>query len=324
MIITGTDSKNLMRLHTDSKHGESFEKTNLGRLPPEILLHILGYVVPDCNICFRQKYILKLGMVCKQLNEVVKSPELYRELVTVVRHPGVCLSGGSYRTRTFVSKSFFEKIIKNSGSCLRKITFGHTSWTKMILYSLRNRGDIIQEIIEEVITTKTIPKRLKKLSEINPTALSHLQFDTGFHRIGILEFTLAQKKSGESFYSRIVGLTVGVACTRSVIFLERMEKMATLIALAISSIPNLQKVKVWHRALNISIISDKFKNILENHDLLSIYQLSYSVESKREVDLGHRYFEKFVVKESDITWRRKSELPQPNPDEAFKKFLEWF
>lgn len=85
--MSEVDPAELMSVHnTDSM---SFEETNLGRLPPEILLKIFGYVVPNCKNCFRQRDLLKMGMVCKNLNELTKTSDLYREirLRNAVRFP---------------------------------------------------------------------------------------------------------------------------------------------------------------------------------------------------------------------------------------------
>ena len=49
-------------------------------LPHEILVKILSYIVPDCKNCFRQREILKLGRVCKRMNELVRDASLYKEI----------------------------------------------------------------------------------------------------------------------------------------------------------------------------------------------------------------------------------------------------
>ena len=141
----------LMKFHTNSKHGEIFEKTNLGRLPPEILLHILGYVVPSNKLWFQQQH--------------------------------------------------------------------------------KNRD---------------------------------------------------QKQR------------------------ERAQKLAFLAQLNNSLFPE-------EDPLVPGTVLNTFKNCLERHESLSQYLISYSEERKLEGGLK---------READITWRRSSELPQPNPDEAFKTFLK--
>ena len=59
-----------------SKHRKNFEHTDLGRLPPEILIKILGYVVQDCKKCYHQRYRLGVGSVCKKLNQLAKEAYL--------------------------------------------------------------------------------------------------------------------------------------------------------------------------------------------------------------------------------------------------------
>ena len=72
----------LWQIHKDLNHRKTFKETDFGKLPPEILLKILQYIIPDCKErCFIQQDLLKLGLVCKELNEAVKAPELYREII---------------------------------------------------------------------------------------------------------------------------------------------------------------------------------------------------------------------------------------------------
>ena len=49
-------------------------------LPHEILSKILSYIVPDCKNCFKQREILKLGRLCKRMNELVRDASLYKEM----------------------------------------------------------------------------------------------------------------------------------------------------------------------------------------------------------------------------------------------------
>ena len=333
IVIMGNDSKNLMKFHIDSKHGVSFEKTNLGRMPPEILLRILGYVVPDCRTCFQQKYILELGSVCKKLNEIIKSPELYRELIhkdflaSFHSASNYCNPAVEIVTER-LSQSFFEKMIKNHGSQLRKITFGEGK-EKMILHSLKTRGDTIQEIYEIGIKHKKISRRLTQISRINPVALSRLVFDVNCSNsplgdfvspiyFPLVAFTLSQKRSKEPLHSRIRELKVARA---NIPFsYDDLAGDATFVAQAICGIQNLQKVTIRYPetiyvpgTAEILTVLITFKDCLERDESLSPYHISYSEE--RKLENGFR-------KEVDITWRRRSKLPQLNPDEAFKMFLK--
>ena len=112
--MIGEDTAELqeyMELHRASKHRKILEYTVLGNLPTEILLKILGYVTPDCKDCFQQREIIKLGAVCKRLNELVKAPELYKE----IRFIGKCCP--------MPPRSLRKDIFKNRGSQLKRLIF---------------------------------------------------------------------------------------------------------------------------------------------------------------------------------------------------------
>ena len=75
--VIGYDAEELtemLKFHKHSKHW------NLGRLPNEILIKILGHVVPDCKECFRQREILRLGSVSKRFYELTRAAVLYRDI----------------------------------------------------------------------------------------------------------------------------------------------------------------------------------------------------------------------------------------------------
>ena len=72
--VTGEDADDLMEclnFHKNSKHN------NLGSLPNEILIKILGYVVSSPLSC-PQGEILRLGPVSKRFNELTKVAELHK------------------------------------------------------------------------------------------------------------------------------------------------------------------------------------------------------------------------------------------------------
>ena len=77
LIVIGNDVEELteiLQVHKHSKHW------NIARLPNEVLIKIIGYVVPDCKDCFQQREILKLALVSKRFNELVRAPDFYQEI----------------------------------------------------------------------------------------------------------------------------------------------------------------------------------------------------------------------------------------------------
>ena len=78
--VDATEWEEFIPFHKYLKHSKNFEKTDLGRLPMEVLLKILGYVVTDCKDCFLQRDLLRLGMVCKKLNQLTKLPDFYKQI----------------------------------------------------------------------------------------------------------------------------------------------------------------------------------------------------------------------------------------------------
>ena len=81
LTISGANTaecKEIMLFHKDLSHRKSFECTQFGRMPPEIMLKILGYVVQDCKKCFLQRDLLRVGSVCKKLNQLTKTQGLVK------------------------------------------------------------------------------------------------------------------------------------------------------------------------------------------------------------------------------------------------------
>ena len=337
-IIMGNDWRMLMKFHTDSKHGIPFEETNLGRMPLEILLKILWYIMPE-DFRRQQRNIPRLASVCKRLNEVTKCPELYRE---------ICLSN---YTRA-VSLPFFKKMIRDYGSQLRKFTCGGENG-RLLLPTLKKCGDTIQEVhvsgkITKNGTSQTpvgIAVWLAKISKLNPKALRHLQFNEITHAMeGELAFTLEQRKSDQDFSSRIVGLKIDFDGIYDEADDEAADKKweakrfntAKLVALAICGIPTLQKVTVIFCTLldiseqlmvfeDVSEQLNVFKDFIVEQDSLSLRQISYSELRKvtvyRGLDLsGYPMY--YKCWECDITWKSNGVLTVKTPSETFNMFLQ--
>ena len=81
LMIIGVDAGRLMDYHANAEHRISFGETGMGTLPDEILIKILGYLVPNCKVCFHNWDILKLGSVCKWLNRLIKAEGWYRTIL---------------------------------------------------------------------------------------------------------------------------------------------------------------------------------------------------------------------------------------------------
>ena len=317
-IIMGNDWKTLMKFHTDCKHGSRFEETNLGRLPLEILIKIIWYDMPESFEC-QQRYFLSLASVCKKLNEVIKCPELYREL-------------NLPETRA-LSVPFFKKMIRDCGSQLRKFTCGGKN-ERLLLPTLKKCGDTLREVHVNGKTPVGIADRLVQISKLNPTALKHLQFNDITRTIeGNLALTLDQRNSDEHLISRIVGLTIdfdGIRIPKAEALkhddyrVKKWEAMRTkvvrLVALAVCGIQTLQKVSVrFCNHLGVSEqLMGRFKEFLGKQDSLSLYQFSYS--ELREVQPQQAW--KYPRWVCDMTWKNNGKLPQKNPSEAFKTFLQ--
>ena len=174
----------LWQIHKDLNHRKTFKETDFGKLPPEILLKILQYIIPDCKRCFIQRDLLKLGLVCKErcfiqqdllklglvckeLNEAVKAPELYREITLT----DLCCK--------LPSKQVFGKMMERSGSRLTKITCNFKC-RDLLKTAVIHCGNSLQEIhVEEPEICSSLERpayMLQDISNQNPTALVKIRF----------------------------------------------------------------------------------------------------------------------------------------------------
>ena len=305
-IIIGNDWKTLMKFHIDSNHGIRFEETNLGRLPPEILIMILQYMVIEDQNCFQQRYILRLGLVCKKLNEITKWPELYRE-VRLIEY-----------TDTACPTPFFKKFIKSSGSQLRNILL-HGKNTKLLTHTLKNCGNTLQHVIVEDKTLAGIATMLGQIMNLTPAALKDLEFFQDSAHLNRLSFRVAQVKSDAPLFSRISGLMTDFDYK---VFKFNGIKAVKLISQALCGMQGLQwvKVTIWKTINETGSFSAefirKFQNILRNQDSLLHFQISFKKVKKVEEhdQVGWNF--------SIMLKRHNCELPSSNPSEAFKMFLQ--
>ena len=310
-IIVGSDWKTLMQLHT-RMHGNRFEETNLGRMPPEILLIILRYLISSdpekkekyCSRdhLFPQRHILRLASVCKKFNELIKCPELYRELILFEHR---CTYGyDCEQGNGVIPMQSFKNMIKSSGSQLWKITCQGRN-TGLVCHALKNCGDTLQEVLVKGKTLIGVASMLDQISKKNPVALKHLQFHDVAH-LDELTFTLDQRRSDEPFSSRIVGLRTK-CCWKAA-------NTAKLISLAMRGMQRLGKVTL------VNITTLDYNDVLRHFKMVVGYEVSFS--ELRYVETQSACGQRCWVSELDVTWKSNAELSLKNPSEAFNMFLQ--
>ena len=157
--VSEEEFQEYLNLHRDKYHRKVFDETELGRLPLEVLLKILSYIVPDCRSCFIQRDLFKLGSVCKKFNEVIKAPELYWE---------INLSGKCCPLPT--DEIFLEMM--DSGSQLKKITCNYQCRNLLIIAIVRCRNSLQKIHVEDNNIKLDVPTNmLSDISRLNPAAL---------------------------------------------------------------------------------------------------------------------------------------------------------
>ena len=165
-----------MNLHKRTKH------TNyIGRLPNEILIVIIGYVVPDCEDCFKQRNILKLCSVSKRFNELVKAPDFYREIKM-----GYCDDHPS------PPMTILHKIMRTSGSQLKNIKCK----LKVPFISLDGFPNLTRKFLDMVANKQ----------EHNLTALTCLEMQTSSN--GGAKVTANMRSGTEPLITRIQSLRI--------------------------------------------------------------------------------------------------------------------
>ena len=260
--ITGDNVDELRELmvgHKDLQHRESFEKTPLGRLPLEILTKIVGYAA--AGECFQHH--LKLGLVCKRMDEVVKLANILKDIdLTCCPLPPMTV---------------FEEMLKNCGTQIKVIWDINT--VEYLYHALLKKGDGIQEISLDSYNDIDKPFRetadvLDRLTELNPKALTRI---TSKH----LTLTLTEKQGDEDFISRIVGLTFShVARMTNDIWVK-------IVAHVLHDIPSMKKVilhKVNSRRPQQETL--EFKDTMSKNYSLRHYDISWTAQEHENI--GHR------------------------------------
>ena len=309
MDISGVDAEELtdfLLVHKRVKHRKSFECTPLGMLPPEIMLKILGYVIPDCRKCFLQRDLMRLGLVCKKLNQLTKTADFYMD----IKMTDECCP--------LPPAEAFAMMIEKSGSKMKRIGCNYRS-KDLLSVALQICGDVIEEIQVgnmNVLDSLDVPTRmLEDITKLNPKSLNVIKFKS-------ITFTISEKMREEPFYLRIHNLNIDeMDDTPQECYKPNMRKDARLgfcggFAIhALRHIQSLQRVKVKLHANDPNGTKALFEQIilLIAYTSLSHYKLSYKEEAGQ----------------LEINVERSTEHPEfdTKPEVAFKTFLEemsWF
>ena len=318
MDISGVNAEELTEMilvHKRVNHRKNFECTQLGRLPPEILLKILGYVVPDCEKCFLQRDLMRLGSVCKKLNRLTKTADLYKE----IRLTDECCP--------LPTVEAFAAMMENSGSKMKRLRCNYKC-RNLLSFALKRCGDVIEEIhvenTEEWTSMEVPASMLEDISKLNPKALTLIKFNH-------ITFTLAKKTSNEPFFSRIHDLNINWIDDAPKVYESDMSKDARTVycaragycagfpVLALRHIQSLRQVSVNLHTNDPSGTELLCKESVEPYASLSHYKLSfYNIEGAKQLPEGHQFLE--------ITVERSTEHPQfeTEPEVAFKTFLFLF
>ena len=186
IIINGGEAaevREFMELHKHSKHW------NIGRLPNEILIKIFSYVVPNCKNCFQQREILKLASVCRRFNDLIRAPDLYRELKL-----GYCM----WDNHPPPPVSVLQKIIKSSGSQLRTV-----------MIKIPDK-DLFHTNGHFIALIKEFSKKMTLFNEHHLPALSLIEMSSfNFSKVACkVAITLVLEKGNGPLFSRIQDLRV--------------------------------------------------------------------------------------------------------------------
>ena len=92
---------------------------------------ILGYVVPDCNKCFLQRDLMRLGLVCKKLNQLTKTGDFYRN----IKLTDECCP--------LPTAEAFAMMIEKSGTKVKRIGCNYRS-KDLLPVALQRCGDVIE------------------------------------------------------------------------------------------------------------------------------------------------------------------------------------
>ena len=193
--IIGDDASRLMDYH-DMSERISFEKTGLGKMPPEIMLIIIHYCNSRCMRNYPEKWtIMMLGSVCRKLNELIKNEGWYREIKL------------SWWHRPSLESAAFEEVITRSAAHLQTIRCG-TETKEWLFYALKKRDNAIEEIYFEYENDqcgRVMEELHDRSNELNLRSLTKLCFTS---RKVQIDWRLKKGIGTEHFSSRINTLAV--------------------------------------------------------------------------------------------------------------------
>ena len=294
--ITGDnveELRELMAVHKDLQHRESFEKTPLGRLPLEILIKIVGYAAGGC---FQHR--LKLGLVCNRMREVVKFADVCKDIDLTTK----CCP--------LPPMTVFEEMLKSCGTPIKVIW--SINAVEYLHHTLKKKGDSIQEISLRFYNDIDIPFRetadmLDRLTELNPSSLTRI---TNPH----LTLSLAEKKEDEEFISRIVGMKFTYA--------RRLKEdtCPRVVTHGLHDIPSMKKVTLYKH-----LSPRPRQEILDFKDAMS---KNYSLQHYDISSEHHLIFEWHVPMHSiEVSIMRSEKFPNGlqslDPEAGFTTFLEF-
>ena len=311
MVISGVNAEELadiIQVHKRVSHRKTFEETRLGKLPPEIMLKILGYVTPDCRKCFRQRDLLRLGTVCKKLNQLTKTADLFRE----IRLTDECCPLPTVEVLT--------GMLENSGAKTRKIVCSYKC-RELLFKALHICGDTVEKIqvkSKEGSSNEEFSMLLKYMTQFNLEALTLFTFANIIFKIDVI-------KDNEPFYCRKLQFEHWFDSKEDS---ECSNMLAGVVSrfhvFALSRLYNLKQVRVILPTVDPAKTHMIFERNLDKlrsyHGDLSATRSHYKATSDYDKERG----------QIDITVERSDECPQFHtvpeprtvPELAFKNFLE--
>ena len=303
--------KEFMSVHADLKHRKNFEETHLGRLPLEILFKILDHAAP--KKCFQ--HILKLGLVCRRMNELVKVARVHKEIQLTTE----CCP--------LPSKKVFSEMLKSSGAQLKVTAVNWRDSVEHLSHALQKHGHVVQEIVLKKVGFESEENAvgrfegyadiLNRLIKINPEALTRITSD-------IFSFTLTKRKGNEAFHTRILDFSFqyGVIRRQTAIF----AKMATH---ALQDLQSVQKVTLNTSSyFRVNSNSDSAEDIQIFQDTMESLNPHLRYDMSWAVIREEQFRDETMRQEIEITITRSGKLGDvkrsfPSPGLRFKTFLKY-
>ena len=271
LMIIGVNAGRLMESHADAEHRISFEETSMGKLPNEIKIKIIGYLVPDCKVCFHHNWdILKLGSVCKGLNLLIKAEGWYRSILPEESSGCYWLMPNEKSCSPRQTLPKLKEIITNTDYCylmkqmLQTIICPRVNAEEWYLldYAMLKGGHAIENIrLLDSLSPESIHGKigqLKRLSKYRLPALRCLDFAPDF------KFSLAESKNGEAFFDRVDTLTIHL---KELASNEQTTRIVRTAAIALRKIPSLKKFIVMYKEGPWVAMTNNIEVCIENFEI---------------------------------------------------------